>query len=71
QVYTHEVGKAISWVSLGSSMVVWIKALLKLMKMPQITPEEKVYKVEKNQNCSIDEKKESKDQELITCSLEC
>ncbi|GAU34540.1 hypothetical protein TSUD_219230 [Trifolium subterraneum] len=71
QVYTHEVGKAISWVSLGSSMFVWVKALLKLMKMPQITPEEKVYEVEKNQNCSIDEKKESKDQELITCSLEC
>ncbi|CAJ2648152.1 hypothetical protein L195_g034733 [Trifolium pratense] len=71
QVYTHEVGKAISWVGLGSSMFVWVKALLKLMEMPQITPEEKVYKVEKNQNSSIDEKKESKDQELVTCSLEC
>jgi len=71
QIYTHDVGKAISWVSLGSSMFVWIKALLKLMKMPQIPPEEKAHKIDKNQNCSIDDKKESKDQELVTCSLEC
>ncbi|KAL5100064.1 hypothetical protein RYX36_004391 [Vicia faba] len=72
QIYTHEVGKAISWVSLGSSMFVWIKAILKNPKMPQVTTsDEKVYKVEKNQICSIDDKKGSKDQELVICSLEC
>ncbi|CAI8588083.1 unnamed protein product [Vicia faba] len=35
------------------------------------TSDEKVYKVEKNQICSIDDKKGSKDQELVICSLEC
>lgn len=66
QSYSYGVGKAISWVSLGSSMFVWINALVKLSKMP---PEEK--KAYKNQNSSMHDKKGSKDQEVIKCSPEC
>ncbi|TKY69565.1 hypothetical protein E2542_SST05843 [Spatholobus suberectus] len=72
QIYSYEVGKAISWVSLGSSMFVWIKALLKELGMPQEPPEEKAsYKkvVEKN-DCSSIRSVETKDQ-AITCSSEC
>lgn len=74
QIYSSEVGKAISWVSMGSSMLVWIKALLKLMQMPQTPPDhnEKSYKkVDKNQDSSIHYKEGSKDQAITTSSLEC
>ncbi|KAJ1400926.1 hypothetical protein SESBI_29225 [Sesbania bispinosa] len=67
QSYSYEVGKAISWVSLGSSMFVWIKAVLKLLAMPHTPPEDKV--VEKDQNSSI-QSMETKDQAVI-CSPEC
>ena len=66
QLYSYEVGKAISWVSLGSSLFVWIKAFLKQFEMPQEATEEKAYKVEKDQHCSI-QSMESKD--LSTCVI--
>lgn len=74
QIYSYEVGKAISWVSLGSSMFVWIKALLRELGMEQESlHEEKPCKkvMEENHFSSIQsEEKETKDQ-AITCSSEC
>ncbi|KAK7309884.1 hypothetical protein RJT34_06977 [Clitoria ternatea] len=64
QVYSYEVGKAISWVSLGSSMFVWIKALVNELGMPEEPPHQEK---EKNQ-CY--QSMDTKDQ-AITCSSEC
>ncbi|RDX77444.1 hypothetical protein CR513_42438, partial [Mucuna pruriens] len=71
QIYSHEVGKAISWVSLGSSMFVWIKALLRELGMQQEPPEEKACKkvVMEKDNCSSIQSVETKDQTII-CSSE-
>lgn len=72
QIYTYEVGKAISWVSLGSSMFVWIKALLKELGMQQEPLEEKpCKKVVESDQCSSIPSVEFKEQAIITCSSEC
>lgn len=71
QEYTYEVGKAISWVSMGSSMFVWIKSLLKLSMPQELAPEEKPQKkVEESENSSSVQSLETNDQ-AINCSLEC
>ncbi|KAL1317567.1 hypothetical protein HN51_069729 [Arachis hypogaea] len=70
QLYSYEVGKAISWVSMGSSMFVWIKALLKLFHVhEEAIIAEKIYKLEKDPNFSIQSMEESKDHS--TRSPEC
>lgn len=71
QVYSYEVGKAISWVSLGSSMFVWIKALLSELGMQQEPPEEKACKkAEEKDNSSSIQSVDTK-AEAVICSSEC
>ncbi|MED6109881.1 hypothetical protein PIB30_037630 [Stylosanthes scabra] len=62
QLYSYEVGKAISWVSMGSSMFVWIKALLKLFHVESMEENDPNFAIQ-----SMEE--ESKGQS--TCSPEC
>ncbi|KAK7407434.1 hypothetical protein VNO78_09353 [Psophocarpus tetragonolobus] len=74
QLYSYEVGKAISWVSLGSSMFVWIKALLRELGMRQEPLEENpCKKVVENDNCSSIQSVEisKDDQKAIIGSSEC
>ena len=74
QVYSYEVGKAISWVSLGSSMFVWIKSLLRELGTQQEPLEEKpCMKEVKKDNCSSIQSVETKDDhdQALICSPEC
>ncbi|KAG5079801.1 hypothetical protein GLYMA_02G119300v4 [Glycine max] len=73
QVYSYEVGKAISWVSLGSSMFVWIKSLVRELGGTQQEPleEKPCMKVAEEDNCSPIQSVETKDDQALICSSEC
>ncbi|KAI4314073.1 hypothetical protein L6164_027014 [Bauhinia variegata] len=49
QNYSSDVGNAISWVSLGSALFVWMKGILKELESPPPLLEQKPCKEEKNQ----------------------